>query len=1055
MYKIRIKELPNKKEGGEQISKTLPPVDVKKANLEAEKGETVAGDLNGDTFIEFMTVGGKPHSQGGTPLNIPEGSFIFSNTKDLRIKDDNLLKEMFGLNPKKGKGWTPADISKKYDFNQYVDILKDSEVSAIEERSAKKMVENNLEKLGQLALIQESMKGFPDGVPAISESVMAGMNITPDMILPQGQDQSNETQYAREGGIKKAQYGNNPAQKSFDHIKNLMDGTSEQQAENVERMKDFVKNKEEGLPAEFSKHYPTISKGFPNKAMAEKYRKAAESNENIDNKYVYDAFINAFNNGENVQGAIDYIENADFETFPGGVRKFLSGINYPGFEAETITAQDMTDNLSKILKTKHAKTIQRDDPKYKKAQEYRKSYWNLYEGSLKQAESLPENTLEEKKLKKQALKKAHYYGDVLRKYPKALTTIYSEKSPGEIGQDEYSKKVYFDEVVSKEHSRALDLDDDFTLSSVLNATENIKNTFIPSDKGLDSGYNPNSLIDYESEDVETDSTQIIMDMMSGDFAAKYKPGGQVKDSVGGKTYTQNPNNKTWTITDDKTGKVSKPISNKEFGIAWKKMYPGKPLPSSSSKASSKTSNPKTKNVKGYIAGEKIPAKHSKFLTWNPSTKQYTLSIPKGAVYEEANDVMNWMNEGDKYPHVMQHSTSKSGPGAKFFGNLTPQLFEEKYARAVLGDEEAKKMTEQQRRDLFFTELGLSDYIGREDDVYGDSEFNEKFYTGFKNEFPEADFRGKLGDDAKYGFDHWDAVRFERPDDPENPKRAEATAGYDINPNIEKFANESDIGKESAWWTPDIVNMVGAMTDDINKYYPVQGKIDMEPPGYVTLDPTRRLAANQEQMAQLYDFLENTAGAPGFAAALAASGQGFANAADIIGGVENTNVGIVNQALDKTSQVQNQENAVNEELRLKFNDQMATLNQQYDNARNQKKQKIINAFNTGFKNSVDTNWLTEMYPQYDVNTITGDIGFMGGRDVTNPYDPYSPANRNKTGYPQDPVSSANEYKAFMQTLMEDGSMTEETAGKLASSAFGNKNSRYPRGVYPFGSPQIGR
>ena len=48
------------------------------ANIEAEKGETAYGDFDGDGLLEHKDIPGKLHKDGGTPLKVPEGTFIFS-----------------------------------------------------------------------------------------------------------------------------------------------------------------------------------------------------------------------------------------------------------------------------------------------------------------------------------------------------------------------------------------------------------------------------------------------------------------------------------------------------------------------------------------------------------------------------------------------------------------------------------------------------------------------------------------------------------------------------------------------------------------------------------------------------------------------------------------------------------------------------------------------------------------------------------------------------------------------------------------------------------------
>jgi len=52
-----------------EVTDTLKAVPRDEANVEAEKGETVFGDLDGDGGLEHMKIGGKRHNEGGTPLN--------------------------------------------------------------------------------------------------------------------------------------------------------------------------------------------------------------------------------------------------------------------------------------------------------------------------------------------------------------------------------------------------------------------------------------------------------------------------------------------------------------------------------------------------------------------------------------------------------------------------------------------------------------------------------------------------------------------------------------------------------------------------------------------------------------------------------------------------------------------------------------------------------------------------------------------------------------------------------------------------------------------------
>jgi hypothetical protein len=159
----------------------LKQVPRDEANLEAEKGESAFGDINGDGFPEHMLIGGKRHSNGGTPLNLPDGTFIFSDTGSMKIKDPNILAK-FG---KKSGSFTPAELAKPYDINKYRKILEDPNSDKVDKKSAELMIKNINMKLGALALAQEAKKGFPQGIPEVARPYMEAMGIKEEDLVPQ------------------------------------------------------------------------------------------------------------------------------------------------------------------------------------------------------------------------------------------------------------------------------------------------------------------------------------------------------------------------------------------------------------------------------------------------------------------------------------------------------------------------------------------------------------------------------------------------------------------------------------------------------------------------------------------------------------------------------------------------------------------------------------------------------------------------------------------------------------------------------------------------------
>ena len=227
MRTVRITRVPNMAYGGKvfnqvapnalpdhvdepqhKVKKVLQPTSRSAANIEAEKGET-AFILDEDGLPAHYKIGGKRHSEGGTPLNVPEDTFIFSDTKGMIIKDPQILSQ-FGETKKR----TPAKIAEKYDMNQYRKVLSDKSTDDLQKQTAEKMIENYTMLLGKLALVQESMKGFPQGIPMISQPYMIMNNIKPEDILPKPvneqpqQPQLEEAQAMEEGQMPPmAMYG--------------------------------------------------------------------------------------------------------------------------------------------------------------------------------------------------------------------------------------------------------------------------------------------------------------------------------------------------------------------------------------------------------------------------------------------------------------------------------------------------------------------------------------------------------------------------------------------------------------------------------------------------------------------------------------------------------------------------------------------------------------------------------------------------------------------------------------------------------------------------------
>ena len=77
----------------QNVRYSLSSVPRDNANIEAEGGETVLTDLNGDGMFGLYDINGPRHSQGGVPMFLPEQSFIFSDTPKLRFTKEEIKQK--------------------------------------------------------------------------------------------------------------------------------------------------------------------------------------------------------------------------------------------------------------------------------------------------------------------------------------------------------------------------------------------------------------------------------------------------------------------------------------------------------------------------------------------------------------------------------------------------------------------------------------------------------------------------------------------------------------------------------------------------------------------------------------------------------------------------------------------------------------------------------------------------------------------------------------------------------------------------------------------------
>jgi hypothetical protein len=871
------------------VKNTMGAVPIEQANIEVEGGETVVGDVNRDGFLEHMTFVGKRHSQGGMPVNIPEGSFIFSDTKKLKIKDKEILGKVFGLSAKKG-GYTPAEIAKKYQINNYIHDLKSESTDPITKRSATQMLANNMEKLGMLALVQESMKGFPDGIPAIAESVMAGLQGGGAEEMPQG----------KFGGMMKAQTGG-----TFD-LKYSPQTTI------------YVN----GVPFKYASHYDADFWGTGDIVTFK----------SADGRYYK-------TNSKDLAKRIDSGNPVELGYKEGRVNRALitsiPGKSYYDANKSSVAGKEFSKGTTFYLNNK---LYEVQDP-YAAFEEKRKYEFNRPE------------------------KRAGVPGETTYKVPSI-------------------KAVEIDPINNKKINRVVTFNPDVIKEAVKNNTFDYVKT-APSTAEEDNKVS--SLLVNESDNMQQDviapvkpaakklmtsRKKSLQHNSVDDFLNSFEKGGLVKYQTAGVTKT----------------------NEEEFLI------------------STTTINGKVYN--GYYKGD--------------------LKIVK----DEAGNIVKSTKRTDNAGYA-PHQGDKNPSLNPITGNVETGWNKSKYSTDQI---------DALARERGYT--GPKNNKALQEWILSKPEFSkvvEELHTKYK--MPATGEKA----DGFWGV-RWDDVLEKLPPvsstttTPASPPGTQPPATTEEKEIIVPEPAMPQAPKKGPWWLQDITNFVGTLTDDVNRYEPTQGRIALQTPGYVTLDPTRRLAANQEQFARMQQMTENTVdGNVGLASMTGTQGQSFANAANVLGDVENANVGIVNQAYNTNAQIMNQEAAANESARQKYVEDMATLNQQLDNAEQQNKWRQIAAFNNGTSNWFRKKQMEEvLFPDVYVDPILGDVSIdPSGRSLFGP-DTYSPSYMDNRG---SNTMSGNAGIEAWNAIVQEATpvMGEAEAKKYATMYMGNQMRAQNRAV----------
>lgn len=891
------------------VKNTMGAVPREEANIEVEGGETVVGDVNRDGFLEHMTFTGKRHSEGGMPVNIPEGSFIFSDTKKLKIKDKDVLENVFGLSYKKG-GYTPAEIAKRYQINKFIQDLKNPDTDAITKRSATQMLDNNMQKLGMLALVQESMKGFPDGVPAIAESVMAGLQES----IPQEQ-------------VPTARFGGKVMYPDGGKVGEVF----------------YVNGKPYKITERYEGFFPTAGPGSDEWVKFDKPIKLPNG-DTMDEMLLKDYLT------MQKKGSIDLGYN----------------IGVAMFDPEYYTS---VDNLSW-----YNQNLSRPG----KGNKYYTLNYSSQPNTPPKSANLPAvgSTYQVGNKTYKVLDNQQFDSDG------RMIRVYQDKDPDKNFTSWVDSYGGYDLVPLDEFRRK------FMVQS--NATQN-NGQINPGDVVEDT--TPKVVENTPTKEVSTTTKTNSAQPVSAKTqtpaqSAPARPSGKPKTAQEALNYFmlggqyQDGGMKTTVPKEQLPEKSNQRVDpNQEIFVGNIELADGTTV-----QAYYKGSEKYIKNSAGNILarGTRTDTQYSQY--GSPNINQILAKTPN-VRYTNVN--FGTFGQQPRMGNTGIYLSSGNAQARKS-GDLSAeewQDFKDRHGDWI--DKEYEGGFDQYKKDLLAGKT-----TGDKAADWFQGKVNEKSRERFGVDYftdPNAAGNNPYKRDSKFGQVTFSVPRFfdapaeiipEKPK--EEPKKPEVVVREDIAPPQPR--------KQGPWWLQDIVNFTGTLTDRVNRYEPTQGRVSLQTPGYVLEDPTRRLAANQEQMARLQEQAMNTTdGNVALASMMGATGQGFANAANVLGEVEGRNVNTVNQAYLNNAQIRNQEAVANENARQKYVEDMATLNQQMDNAQQQKKWRQIAAFNNG-----TTNWFRKkqmeqvLFPQVYVDPITGETEFSGqGRDLFGP-DTYSPA-----------------------------------------------------------------
>ena len=979
-----------------KVGGVLGPVDRSVANLEAEKGETAVVNING--IPAHFTIGGKRHSEGGTPLNLPDNSFIFSDTAKMKIKNPMILAQ-FGMASKKG-GYTPAEIAKKYDINKYRKILADKESDDLQKKTAEMMIANYNDKLAKLSLAQESIKGFPQGIPVIAMPYIIANDIDLAQFTPtqsQEEDPNADMGVSRFGGNIVSQL----VTKQFGGVdKDYFSESS------IEARRKKLPIKESYINKGFSgkKEKEEAFRSDPlNKPFYNVYKKAMEIPDSDPRK------IKALSDAMSLLSNKDYSNNISYSPVIGGLQSLKSlfkdnkvndFVQILGEEKLRLTNPQEYEKLYQPLETKK-RNIEEIKNKNKELTDKTLSIYNYYRYILEAPNSSDEEKIE-------AAGKIKEYDDLNPYYRKR--TAKSEDEGFRYEATAFSKNLvpsFYNEAERKK------IDEDYTKVS-----KNWKKLGQTSEEETLTNVAPPPPMPYEEETVKPDTVIYKKDIRS----IKQKDLDRLREErKAGRNITYKayggdlPKAKLGDLVEDQVDPLDAEANRRKQAGKGAGSSGTSEQPYTPAQAYDKIGVDNLNKLRKQFNLDPIPY-------GNPTDPVYQQKVKEAAGEMQA-------KASEQYPALVKDYMINKNitPTAALSNILGPRGY-------------GKKVGNRYKLTAADLQKAIKEGNVTDDEIlqgYQDKLWHYRGLTLDKKKLSKAEYEKKMkeasvdingrrffSDDPSSPYKY---TEYEMEEIPENKKSIEPKEKETVDRGDVKRNTPTKLGQSTyaPWWLQDIIGTAGAYGDlaRIKRYQPWQATPQVYLPEMVPYDPTRELAANAEQANIAMQAQQAFTGPQQLAAASAVTqGKALANTADIMARYNNLNVGLANQLEKERANLLNQASQQRAALDTQLWDKYTIANQQFDNskalARQELRKNVINAVT----NRAKTQAMNTLYPDYYTDPSTG--GFVQFRPGYTPT-PTTPSDNIDALWKKAKELNPNDPSSIFKVLYNKKDSDEET------------------------------